>query len=62
MTPEQKYDRWERVARLLYEDATRRARKSRKQTTNLKFYLDAVLNIEPEMNHIALLHNVVLAL
>ena len=41
MTPEQKYDRWERIARLLYEDATRRSRESRKQTAKLKFYLDA---------------------
>ncbi len=42
MTPEQKYDRWERVARLLYEDATRRSGESRKQTAKLKFYLAAV--------------------
>ena len=41
MTPEQKYDRWERIARLLYEDATRRSRESRKQTAKLKLYLDA---------------------
>lgn len=41
MTPEQRYDRWERIARLLYEEATRRSRESRKQTATLKFHLDA---------------------
>ena len=41
MTPEQRYDRWERIAQLLYKDATRSSRESRKQTAKLKFYLDA---------------------
>lgn len=42
MTPEQKYDRWERIARLVYEEATRAARSSRKQMKELKFYIDAL--------------------
>jgi hypothetical protein len=41
MTPEQTYERWERIARLLYEDGTHRRSESRKQTAKLKIYLDA---------------------
>ncbi len=46
MTLEQKYDRWERIARLVYEDATRAARASRKRTKELKFYLEALRNYD----------------
>jgi len=46
MTLEQKYDRWERIARLVYEDAIRTSRASRKQTKKLKFYVDAVREYE----------------
>lgn len=41
MTIEQRYDRLERMARLLYEAATRSARQSRRQTKKLKAYLEA---------------------
>jgi hypothetical protein len=42
MTLEQKYDRWERIARLIYDEATRSARASRKRTKELKSYVDAL--------------------
>lgn len=42
MTLEEKYDRWERIARLVYEDATRTSRASRKQAKELKAYVDAL--------------------
>ncbi len=42
MTPEQKYDRWERIARLMFDESTRALRASRKRTKELKFYLDAL--------------------
>jgi hypothetical protein len=42
MTLEQKYDRWERIARLVDEDAIRSSRASRKQMKELKFYVDAL--------------------
>ena len=41
MTPEQRYDRLERMARLMYEDALRASRESRKQTALLGSYVDA---------------------
>ena len=41
MTPEQRYDRWERIAHLLYEAAMRSTRESRRQTNKLKLYVDA---------------------
>lgn len=41
MTPEQRYDRWERIARLLYEAAMRSTRESRRRTKKLKLYVDA---------------------
>ena len=41
MTPEQRYDRWERIAKLLYEAATRSSRESRKHNAKLKFLLEA---------------------
>ena len=41
MTLEQKYDRWERIARLVNEDAMRSSRASRKQMKKLKSYVDA---------------------
>jgi hypothetical protein len=41
MTPEQRYDRLERIARLMYEDALRASRESRKQTDLLSSYVDA---------------------
>ena len=46
MTPEQRYDRLERVARLMYEDALRASRESRKQTALLKSYVDALREYE----------------
>lgn len=46
MTLEQKYDQWERIARLLYEDATRTSRASRKQAKVLKSYVDALTKYE----------------
>jgi len=46
MTLEQKYDQWERIARLVYEDAIRATQASRKQTKKLKFYLDALTKYE----------------
>ncbi len=41
MTPEQRYDRWERIAHLLYEAAMRSTRESRQRTKKLKLYGDA---------------------
>jgi hypothetical protein len=41
VTPEQKYDRLERIARLMYEDALRASRKSRKENAALKRYVEA---------------------
>ena len=41
MTPEQRYDRWERIARLCYKAAVRSNRESRQQTKKLKLYVDA---------------------
>lgn len=41
MTLEQKYDQRERIARLVYEEAIRASRASRKQMKELKFYMDA---------------------
>jgi hypothetical protein len=46
LTPEQRYDRWERIARLLYEAAMRSTRESRKQTKKLGLYLDAQRDYE----------------
>jgi len=40
-TLEQRYDRWERLARRCYEAAVRESRESRQQTKKLKLYLDA---------------------
>ncbi len=42
MTLEQKYDRWERIARLVNDEAIRAARASRKRTKELKSYVDAL--------------------
>jgi hypothetical protein len=42
MTLEQKYDRWERIARLVNDDAICAARESRKRTKELKSYVDAL--------------------
>ncbi len=42
MTLEQKYDQWERIARLVYEESMRSSRASRKQLKDLKFYVDAL--------------------
>lgn len=42
MTLEQKYDRWERIARLVNDRAMRDARVSRKRTKELKSYVDAL--------------------
>ena len=41
MTPEQRYDRLERIARLMYEDALRCSGKSRQQTPFLSSYVAA---------------------
>jgi hypothetical protein len=41
MTPEQRYDRLERIARLLYEAARRSNLESRQQTKKLKLYVEA---------------------
>ena len=41
MTLEQKYDRLERIARLLYEGSLRASRESRKQTVDLGHYVEA---------------------
>jgi hypothetical protein len=46
MTPEQRYDRWERIARLLYEAAMRSTRESRKQTKKLGVYMNAQRDYE----------------
>ncbi len=46
MTPEQRYDRWERIARLCYEAAVRSSRELRPQTKNLKLYADALTKCE----------------
>jgi hypothetical protein len=42
MTLEEKYDRWERIARLVNEDAIRSLRESRIRTKQLKSYVDAL--------------------
>jgi hypothetical protein len=42
MTPEQKYDRLERIARLMYEGALRSSRESRKQRVRLESYVAAL--------------------
>lgn len=42
MTPEQKLDRLERMARLLYEAVVRDSRESRKQRTKLRNYWAAL--------------------
>jgi len=41
MTPEQRYDRLERIARLMCEATLRANRESRKQTDKLKFLIYA---------------------
>jgi len=41
MTEEQKYDRWERFAKLFYEECLRASRESRKQTEKLKSLMEA---------------------
>ncbi len=41
MTPEQRYDRLERIARLMYEGALRSSRESRKHTAQLRSYVEA---------------------
>jgi len=41
MTPEQRYDRLERVARLMCEAALRSSRECRKQTAQLGCYVEA---------------------
>lgn len=41
ITLEQRYDRWERIARRCYEGALRESRESRQQIKKLKLYLDA---------------------
>lgn len=41
MTEEEKYDRWERFAKLWYERSVRESRESRKQTAQLRFYVEA---------------------
>ncbi len=41
MTEEQKYDRWERFAKLLYKECLRASRESRKQTEKLKALVEA---------------------
>jgi len=41
MTPEQRYDRLERIARLMCEATLRANRESRKQNAKLKFLIDA---------------------
>jgi hypothetical protein len=46
MTLEQKYDRWERIAKLLYEDSIRARRESRKQTAKLRSYAAAAQEYE----------------
>ena len=46
MTPEQRYDRLERMARLLYEAATNSVRQSRSETKKLKAYVEAQKNYE----------------
>lgn len=42
MTPEQRYDRLERIALLMCEAASRSLRESRKQTAKLKIYVAAL--------------------
>lgn len=42
MTPEQKLDRLERIARLLYEAVVRDSRETRKQTAKLRGYWAAL--------------------
>jgi 16S rRNA U1498 N3-methylase RsmE len=42
MKLEEAYDRWERIARLVCENAKRSAKTSREQTKQLKAYVDAV--------------------
>ena len=46
MTIEQRYDRLELLARLLYEAATRSARQSRSQRKKLGAYVEAQKNYE----------------
>ena len=41
MTLEEKYDRWEHFAKLLYQDSLRASRESRRQTATLRFYVEA---------------------
>jgi hypothetical protein len=42
MTLDETFERWERIERLVCENAKRSARKSREQTKHLKAYVDAV--------------------
>jgi uncharacterized membrane protein YccC len=41
MTEDEKYDRWERFAKLVYERSLRESRESRKQTAKWKIYFAA---------------------
>lgn len=41
ITLEQRYDRWERIARRCCEAAVRESRESRQQTKKLRLYVDA---------------------
>jgi len=41
MTDKEKYDRWERFARLFYERSIRESRESRRQTVQLRAYVGA---------------------
>ena len=42
MTLDEAYDRWERIASLMSENAKRSARRSREQTKRLKDYVESV--------------------
>jgi hypothetical protein len=42
MTLDEAYDRWERIERLMCENAKRSAKRSREQTKRLKAYVGAV--------------------
>ena len=42
MTPEQRYDRLERIARLICEASSRSLRESRRETAKLKVYVAAL--------------------
>ena len=42
MTLDETFERWERIERLICENAKRSARKSREQTKHLKAYVDAI--------------------